>query len=464
VDRVDATLPAFLRRLHTDEFPPQSRDELQRRVCSEVGAGVRGIADEHCVPVSLAAATRRATAAGLQALNRAWGDRFYEVPADAIRSEEAAAEAFGRVGPVIDVQTHFLAPHSAAALGRAFLFDMYQSLMPDWWTEMDDLEMWTFAEYVRNVFVESETVVAVLTSGPGQLASRHLFNDELSAARLLFEGAGASGRMLTHAVVHADAADEIGRMAEWRDQLHPVGWKVYTLGGATRRGRTQGWMLDDDAHGLPFLERACELDVKLVCAHKGISRLVDNGSPRDVGPAAKAFPDVDFVIYHSGYELPIDGAPPEGPYRADDTPLGVDRLLASLDHADVPPAANVYAELGSTWFCLVSRPIEAAHVLGKLIKRLGPDNVIWGTDSIWFGSPQPLIDAFRTFQIPDDMCAEFGYEPLTDEVRRKILGGNAARVYDLDLDEVEALKAVHDRSWALELADRYRHGQVSAFR
>ena len=200
-----------------------------------------------------------------------------------------------------------------------------------------------------------------------------------------------------------------------------------------------------------------------MCAHKGISRLVDNGSPRDVGPAAKAFPDLDFVIYHSGYELPIDGAPPEGPYRADDTPVGVDRLLASLDQADVPAAANVYAELGSTWFCLVSRPIEAAHVLGKLIKRLGPDNVIWGTDSIWFGSPQPLIDAFRTFQIPDDMCAEFGYEPLTDEVRRKILGGNAARVYDLDLDEVDALKSAHDRSWALELADRYRHGQVSAF-
>ena len=257
-------------------------------------------------------------------------------PQDAARSEDAAVEAFGRVGPVIDVQTHFLAPHSAAALGRAFLFDMYQSLMPDWWTEMDDLEMWTFAEYVRNVFVESETVVAVLTSGPGLLASRNLFNDELSAARMLFDGAGGSGRILNHAVVHADAADEVGRMAEWRDQLRPVGWKVYTLGRATRQGRTQGWMLDDEAHGLPFLERAREVDVKLVCAHKGISRLVDNGSPRDVGPAAKAFPDLDFVIYHSGYELPIDGAPPEGPYRADDTSDGVDRLLASLDQADVP--------------------------------------------------------------------------------------------------------------------------------
>jgi hypothetical protein len=112
----------------------------------------------------------------------------------------------------------------------------------------------------------------------------------------------------------------------------------------------------------------------------------------------------------------------------------------------------------------VSRPVEAAHVLGKLLARLGPDNVIWGTDSIWFGSPQPLIDAFRTFQIPDAMCEEFGYEPLTDDVRRKILGANAARVYGLDLDQIDALKSAHDRTWARELADRYQHGQIGVFR
>jgi hypothetical protein len=463
-ERLEHTLPAFLRRLHTDEFEPQPRGARERRLCAQVSAGVRDLATSRRVPALVAASTRQATALGLRALNDASGASFYDVPDDAFRDDEAASTAFDRVGPVVDVQTHFLAPHSAAALGRDFLFDMYQALMPDWWTEMDDIEVWTFAEYVRNVFVESETVLAVLTSGPGLLASRNLFNDEMAAARILFDEAGASGRLLSHAVVHADAADEVGRMAEWRDELRPVGWKVYTLGRATRGGWMPGWMLDDEAHGLPFLERAREVDVKLVCAHKGISRLVDNGSPRDVGPAAKAFPDIDFVIYHSGYELPIDGAPPEGPYRADDPPHGVDRLLTSLDHADIARGANVFAELGSTWFSLVSRPVEAAHVLGKLLARLGPDNVIWGTDSIWFGSPQPLIDAFRTFQIPDAMCEEFGYEPLTDDVRRKILGANAARVYGLDLDQIDALKSAHDRTWARELADRYQHGQIGVFR
>ena len=74
----------------------------------------------------------------------------------------------------------------------------------------------------------------------------------------------------------------------------PVGWKVYTLGrmkGADLAFLTMssdGFMLDDEV-GLRFLERARELDVKLVCVHKGLSMMVDNGSPRDIGPAARPF-------------------------------------------------------------------------------------------------------------------------------------------------------------------------------
>ena len=463
MNQLERTLPPFLRRLGTDEWWAPTRDARSRRLCWEVRDGIRLVAEDQRLPEALVATTRRGTAVGLRALNREWGAEFFEVPDDAERSDAGADAAFSPVGPVVDVQTHFLAPHSAAVLGRDFLFNLYQSVMPDWWSEMDDIVAWSFAEYVRNIFVESETAVAVLTSGPGVLASRNLFNDEMAAAKILFEGAGAPGRLLNHAVVHADLDDEVGRMTEWRDQFHPVGWKVYTPGRTTRKGWINGWMLDDEQYGVPFLERVRDVDVKLVCAHKGISYLSDNGSPRDVGPSAAAFPDIDFVIYHSGYELPLPGAAPEGAYRAHD-PQGIDRLLASLDDAEIPIGANVYAELGSTWFCLVGRPVEAAHVLGKLIRRMGEDNVVWGTDSIWFGSPQPIIDAFRTFQIPPTMCEEFGYAPITDTVRAKILGENAARVYAIDLDAAVAQKAHHDATWAVELADRYHHGLVSAFR
>lgn len=456
------TLPSFLRPLHTDEFRPAPLTARRRRLCDRVDDRIHELADERRTPPALLAGSRAATAAGLRALNREWGAEFYAVPADAERSDAAADASFAPVGPVVDVQTHFLAPRASAALGRTMLTDLYRAVMPDWWTELDDLDGWTFSDYLHNLYVESETALAVLTSGPGREERRNLFNDEMAAARFILEGVGGAGRLLNHAVVHADQRTEIARMPEWRDELRPVGWKVYTPGRIGTDGWVEGWMLDDEEHGLPFLERVRETGVRLVCAHKGISRLVDNGSPRDVGPAARAFPDIDFVVYHSGYEMPVDGAPPEGPYRPDG--VGVDRLLTSLDVAGVPAGANVFAELGSTWFCLVARPVEAAHVLGKLIARLGEDNVVWGSDAIWFGSPQPIIDALRTFTIPEAMCDEFGYAPLTDAVKRKIFAGNAARLYGYDLAAVERLKADRDRTWALELAERARAGMISAFR
>src|SRR5882762_11497555 len=213
--------------------------------------------------------------------------------------------------------------------------------------------------------------------------------------------------------------------------------------------------------GLPFLERARELDVRLVCVHKGLSAFVDNGSPRDIGPAARAFPDLDFVVYHSGYELPLDlpGAPEgsgdrvseEGPYTDELARRGVNRLLRSVEEAGLGRNSNVYAELGTTWFSLIRRPREAAHVLGKLIAALGEDNVIWGTDAIWYGSAQPLIDALRVFQIPDDMCEQFGYTKLTATTKAKILGQNAASLYGIDLDQARQTAKNDDLAWARQL-------------
>jgi hypothetical protein len=107
----------------------------------------------------------------------------------------------------------------------------------------------------------------------------------------------------------------------------------------------------------------------------------------------------------------------------------VDRLIATLEATGIGPGGNVYAELGSTWFLMLRRPAEAAHVLGKLLRALGPDRILWGTDSIWYGSPQPLIDAFRSFEIPPSFQERFGYPPLTVETKEKILSHNARRVY-----------------------------------
>jgi hypothetical protein len=175
-------------------------------------------------------------------------------------------------------------------------------------------------------------------------------------------------------------------------------------------------------------------------------------SPRDVGPAAAAFPGVTFLVYHSGYERDPDGE--EGAYDPDapaGAMTGVDRLVASLAGAGIAPGANVYAELGSTWYLMLRRPVEAAHVLGKLLRAVGPDRIVWGTDSIWYGSPQPLIDAFRRFEIPERMQEEFGYPPLTVGTKAKILGVNARSVYGITDDDATRAVADRSRDWVAEL-------------
>ena len=185
---------------------------------------------------------------------------------------------------------------------------------------------------------------------------------------------------------------------------------------------------------MPFLEQVRALGPKVVACHKGLGGPVPDASvaaasPRDIGPAALAYPDINFVVYHSGYELNPEGE--EGPYDAAAPNDGVDRLVKTVETAGIGPGGNVYAELGSTWYLILRRPVEAAHVLGKLLKAVGPDRIVWGTDSIWYGSPQPLIDAFRSFQIPESFQEQYGYPALTTETKDKILSHNARRLYSV---------------------------------
>ena len=149
----------------------------------------------------------------------------------------------------------------------------------------------------------------------------------------------------------------------------------------------------------------------IICTHKGISSIVGStpelADPSDIGPAAARNPDISFVVYHSGFEPGGGGAGPYDP--ADPAPKGVDRLIRSLQDNGVEPNANVYAELGGTWWFVMRDPTAAAHVLGKLLKYVGEDRVVWGTDSIWFGTPQDQIQALRTFQISEELQERHGY-------------------------------------------------------
>src|SRR5262249_21231661 len=99
---------------------------------------------------------------------------------------------------------------------------------------------------------------------------------------------------------------------------------------------------------------------------------------------------------------------------------------------DCAPFQNVYAELGTTFAsCVITFPTACAHILGQLLKFMGEDRIIFGTDSVWYGSPQWQIEALWRLQIPDDLRRQSGYPELTETAKRKILGLNSARLYNL---------------------------------
>lgn len=71
-------------------------------------------------------------------------------------------------------------------------------------------------------------------------------------------------------------------------------------------------------------------------------------------------------------------------------------------------------------------------MLGKLCVHLGEGNVLWGTDCVFTGSPQPLIEAFRAFRISEQFQETYGYPALDDTLKRKIFGLNAAPLFGVD--------------------------------
>jgi hypothetical protein len=120
---------------------------------------------------------------------------------------------------------------------------------------------------------------------------------------------------------------------------------------------------------------------------------------------------------------------------------------------------NVYGELGTTFATsAVSNPRFAAAVVGALVNGLGADHVVWGTDSVWYGSPQWQIEAMRRLEIPADMMKKQGWKTALggddSKVKRMIFGENSARLYgvrpradyeQLDNDKLAQMKQEYQR-------------------
>ena len=72
------------------------------------------------------------------------------------------------------------------------------------------------------------------------------------------------------------------------------------------------------------------------------------------------------------------------------------------------------------------------HMLGQMIQSAGADHILWGTDSIWGGSPQSQIVRMRKLTMKPELIDKHDYSPLTDAIKDQILGLNAAKLFGID--------------------------------
>lgn len=336
----------------------------------------------------------------------------------------AARELFRREFFVMDVQLHHVdlsmfTPSQQQAI--APLVCGLRFLEPGLSCD-DRIDRLSQANFVKEVFVDSETAVGVLSGVPNGLP---LPVETMKQTRDLVNQLAGSERALSQAMIDPTNSDGSGMT-----NLDTLQHQVETNGACAVKCYTGSgsWWLDDEAVAYPMYQAAEQLGIDVINVHKGFPGLLGNMAEtyvqtRDLDKATRDWPQMRFVVYHSGY-FPSD--------------VGVGAGITGFlnDIAAMGRRRNLYAEIGSTFAAVFLRPggaEAAAHLIGSLLKALGSWRILWGTDSIWWGTPQWQIDAFKALTIPESMQQRFGYPALTDRVKARILGRNAARLYGVSV-------------------------------
>ncbi len=425
--------PVPMQVVSNEEYVPLAQTLDQRRVAALLEATARTTARRLGVDRREFLASSAGMAAAFVALNAVFG-RFFEVdPVEAV--EAAAADARKPTDQfVFDVQTHHVAAprQFPQLLGLRRVGRPWNAALERDRGTMDDLYL---GNYIKEIFLDSDTTVAVLSGIPSATdAGNILPPDQMAETRDTINRLAASQRLVAHGLASPNkGTQDLDEMRRQAADLKISAWKCYT--GLAFGAPPRPWRLDDAKVAYPMLELSRRLGIRNICLHKGLplqGGVEEYWHPRDLERAARDFPDLNFIIYHAAFHSlrpAMEAARDE--FR---TTARVDWVtdLCEMRRRN-PGLTNVYAELGATFGQLViTAPLVCGHVLGMLVQAFGADHVLWGTDAIWWGSPQWQIEAFRRFTMPESLMQRFGYRPLTPEVKAQVLGLNGARVYGID--------------------------------
>jgi predicted TIM-barrel fold metal-dependent hydrolase len=427
------------------EYNPLPQTIEQQRVEARIKEMADTLGPRHGQSRRQFLASAAGMAAAFLAMNEVFGPVFEVTPAEAQQPGAAATRANALSGQFIfDVQTHFVRDD----FKQEGLLDLAKYAKQHWnpaLAKENDLYRFKFENYVKEVFVDSDTKVALLSGAPFDDPTWDLLsNDQIVAGRTAVNKTAGSRRMLAHSVFTPKKGDWMGEV-DRAIALKPDSWKGYTVGDPLSPSKLGTyWRLDDEKLVYPFYEKIVKAGITTVCIHKGLlpadyekswPGVWEYATVNDLGKAAKDWPKINFVIYHSALR-PIMESPDAAMAQFEKT----GRIDWVTDLAEIPAkhgVKNVYGEIGTSFAsCAVANPRFAAALMGTLIRGLGTDRVLWGSDSVWYGSPQWQIEAMRRLEIPEEMRKQHKFAALgaaDGRVKTAIFGGNAAKLYNVNV-------------------------------
>jgi len=483
--------PVPTRMISNGEYLPVPQTEKQKRV----EARIEELADQASKKLGISRRnflrSSGGTAAALLAMNEVFG-RFFNVSL----SEVFEPAAYAAAAPpkdlfVFDDQLHFVRGSKPSPAGLRAIAQGPSSAptvksnpfnpkgQPD---ELGQAwSVWNPAlvglpidggyahitQFIKDVYLDSQVTIGLLSNvtassvqieGERPRAPRNaqeaqrgevLTAAQTAAARNFVNEISGSTRMLCHGLLYVGKGN-LDWIQEQIDKNEPDSWKGYNISNAAKvdndpNSLMRQWRHDDEEVTYPTFELIQKNYERLkgrrpgfnnICVHKGLAPGPPDplrGHPGDMPKAARDWPKLNFITYHSCIQPNFFMADTLEEVKAEKLRGGVPNISWTTEYAQlVQGLTNCYAEIGTTWASsVVTFPTIAAHIMGQLMKFVGEDRIVFGSDSVWYGSPQWQIEALWRFQIPQAMREKYGYPELTERAKRKILGLTSAKLYGI---------------------------------